>query len=207
MKFTYAPYNLCMHLDPFSGPKNDAFWTSKSVKIDPKTRSETKMFFESLLVRFLVSFGTPWGAVWVPKWDAKPCTSRLGLPGTHPGVDLASSKRHYGISKALGVALGPFLAPILGPWPPFWTLRGSILDPPGPHPGTFGSNYGLRSAPNSQPCALNSSETFSNCKTGIEKKCKIHNPNHDKEMHLETNYRQTCTGRQLTIQELVFKKA
>ena len=131
MKFTYAPYNLCMHLDPFSGPKNDAFWTSKSVKIDPKTRSETKMFFESLLVRFLVSFGTPWGAVWVPKWDAKPCTSRLGLPGTHPGVDLASSKRHYGISKALGVALGPFLAPILGPWPPFWTLWGSILHPPG----------------------------------------------------------------------------
>ena len=143
MKFTYAPYNLCMHLDPFSGPKNDAFSTSKSVKIDPKTRSETKMFFESLLVRFLVSFGTPRGAVWVPKWDAKPCTSRLGLPGTHPGVDLASSKRHYGISKALGVALGPFLAPILGPWPPFWTLRGSILDPPGLHFGPSGRPLGV----------------------------------------------------------------
>ena len=61
-----------------------------------------------------------------------------GLPGTHLGVGLASSKRHLSLSKALGVALGPLLAPILRRWPPFWTLRAplwtlpdSILDPLG----------------------------------------------------------------------------
>ena len=70
------------------------------------------------------------------------------LPGTHPGVDLASSKRHYGILKVLGVAFGPFLAPILGLWRPFWTFWGSILDPPGLHPDEFRSNLDPVERPN-----------------------------------------------------------
>ena len=63
-------------------------------------------------------------------------------------------------------------------WLPSWALGlrlgpsgASILDPPGPHPGTFGSNYGLHSAPNSQPCALNSSETVFNIIQIMIQKC------------------------------------
>ena len=65
-----------------------------------------------------------------------------GLPGTHLGVSLASSKRHLSLSEALGVASGPLQAPDLGHGgpsglhfgssrTPFWTLRDSILDPAG----------------------------------------------------------------------------
>ena len=137
-----------MHLVPFSGPKNDVFRTPKSIKFGSKTRSETKMFVETVLVRFCSDFG-PLGA---PSGAQNRTQNRAragpGLPGPHLGVALASSERHLSLTKALVVALGPFLAPILAHWAsfwtlraPFWTLRDSILDPPGLRWGPSGASF------------------------------------------------------------------
>ena len=138
-----------MHWDLFSGPKNDVFRTPKSIKFVSKTRSETKMFLETLLVRFLLQFGTPWGAFWGPKSHAKPCTSRPWPPWTASWCRLGELRAALEPHKALVVALGPFLAPILAHWAsfwtlraPFWTLRDSILDPPGLHFGLSGALLG-----------------------------------------------------------------
>ena len=90
-------------------------------KFHPKTRPQTRMFFDTLLDHFLLRFGTPWGGFWGPKLDAKPCTSRPCL------------------SEALGVPFGPWLAPILTHWAPVWTLQDSILDPSGHRLGLCGA--------------------------------------------------------------------
>ena len=105
MYFAYAPCNLYMHFDPFSGPKNDVFGTPKSIKLDSKTRSETKMFLETLLVPFLVRFGTPWGALWGPKSDAirtkkrtKNMMKKIRLKNQNPRVKILTNS-HGGCPK------------------------------------------------------------------------------------------------------------
>ena len=92
--------------------------------------------------RFWSAFCSDFGPLGAPSGAQNRTQNRAragpGLPGPHLGVALASSERHLSLTKALVVALGPFLAPILAHWAsfwtlraPFWTLRDSILDPPG----------------------------------------------------------------------------
>ena len=135
MKFTYAPYKLYMHLDPFSGPKSDVFWNPESIKMGSETSSKTTIFSVSLSVRFLFRFGTPWGAIWVPKWDAKTCTSR-------PLAPWDASWRRLGELQAA-------LWHLKGSWDGFGPLPGShlgslasILDPQGIDFGHSGASSG-----------------------------------------------------------------
>ena len=105
---------------------------------------------------FCLTYCQLFGSIWDPlgassgsqNGTQKRARADPWLPGPHPGVDLASSKRHYGILTVLGVAFSPFLAPDLGLWRPFWTLWGSILHPPGLHPDEFCSNLDPVERPN-----------------------------------------------------------
>ena len=140
MNFTHAPCNLCLYLDRFSDPKSDVFRTPKSVKIDPKMRSETKMFFESLLVRSLAKFRPPCGAPWAPKGDAKidqaPALASLGRI-------LGLSWRAPSDTRLSLRPLGWHLAPC---WPPSWAI-GLHFGPPGLHLGPSGAPFGPSEAP------------------------------------------------------------
>ena len=124
-----------MHLVPFSGPKNDVFRTPKSIKFGSKTRSETKMFVETLLVRFLLRFWTPWGAFWGPKSDAKPRTSRPWAPWTASWCRLGELRAALEPHKGPCGGIGPLPGPHLGPLGSILDPPGSILDPPGLHFG------------------------------------------------------------------------
>ena len=57
MKFTYAPYNLCMHLDPFSSPKSDVFWTPQINKNGPRNVIPNEHIFP---LTFCMLFGPIW---------------------------------------------------------------------------------------------------------------------------------------------------
>ena len=120
-----------MHLVPFSGPKNDVLGTPTSIKFDSKTRSEMKTFLETLLVHFLLRFGTPRGAFWGPKSDAKLCTSRPWAPWDASWRRLGELKAALEpLSDPLG-GIGPLAGPHLGPLASILDPLGSILDPPG----------------------------------------------------------------------------
>ena len=127
-----------------------AFWIHflmpKVVLFGPQNRQngiqnvvQNEGLFCATFLSLLGPILAPFGAFWLPKWDAKLRTSGLGLSGVHLGIALARSKRHWFLSKVLGVAFWSLLASILGHWTPFWTHWGSILDPLGAHFGRKGS--------------------------------------------------------------------
>ena len=133
MKFTYAPYNLCMHLDPFSGPKNNAFWIPSRLRSIPKRDLKRRCFsnhFWSAFWSHLGPLGAPSGSQNGTQNRARAALASLGriLASTWraPSGTMASLRLlgwHWAPSWlpswALGLRLGHSGAR-------FWTLQGLI---------------------------------------------------------------------------------
>ena len=69
MKFTYAPYNLCMHLDPFSGPK--CFFFGQIDKNGPRNVIHNEHIFRVTFCPLFGPISDPLGHGLRPKMGRK----------------------------------------------------------------------------------------------------------------------------------------